>query len=123
MIANTKGNLASKRRGMTAIIETVETEMDNGDTVGVGCLKWLGETEEDPMELLADKPPSREVDAWLKTYLSDGPKEAKEVFVGADAAGFSKDQAKRAKRRMGVRALHPGGRGPWFWALPGQTVE
>jgi hypothetical protein len=40
------------------------------------------------------------------------------VFSAADAAGFTKDQAKRAKKRLGVEARRPGGEGPWLWVKP-----
>lgn len=59
-----------------------------------------------------------EVDAWLSELLANGPVKATDVYSAADAAGHSKDQAKRAKKRLGIIADRPANPGPWFWSLP-----
>jgi len=61
-----------------------------------------------------------DVDAWLTTLLANGSVRATEVFSAADAAGHSKDQAKRAKKRLGVEAVREAaadGNYRWFWKL------
>lgn len=58
------------------------------------------------------------IDGWLTSLLANGSVKATEVFSAADAAGYSKDQAKRAKARLGVIAERPTNPGPWFWSLP-----
>ena len=59
-----------------------------------------------------------DIDQWVTDFLGAGSQKSNDVFSAADAAGFSKDQAKRAKRRLGVEARRPGGEGPWYWSLP-----
>lgn len=58
------------------------------------------------------------VDDWLTDFLKNGPQKATAVFSAADATGYSKDKAKRAKARTGVVSTRPGGEGPWLWELP-----
>ncbi len=67
-----------------------------------------------------------DVDAWLTAFLKEGDEgkqKATEVFKATDAAGFSKDKAKRAKQRLGVMSVRPGGDGPWFWQMPLPVCE
>ncbi|MCQ4365830.1 hypothetical protein KQR54_32975 [Mycobacterium gordonae] len=64
-----------------------------------------------------------EVDQWLEDLLANGSVKSTEVFSAADAAGHSKDQAKRAKKRLGVIADRPINPGPWFWSLPPKPKE
>lgn len=116
VVANTKGNLAPRMRSEKCQINTVELECDD-EVAEVGVVEWLGETDENPLDLLAGNTADKDIDQWLREFLSDGMKQANEVFVAADASGFSKDQAKRAKKRIGVLARHPGGVGPWYWEL------
>ncbi len=58
-----------------------------------------------------------DIDKWLTDLLANGSVKANEVYSSADAAGFSKDQAKRAKKRLGIQAVRETGDGPWFWKL------
>lgn len=62
------------------------------------------------------------VDRWLVEFLAAGPVKATEVYSGADAAGFSKDKAKRAKKRLDVTAVKVGN-GPWLWSLDGKGAD
>jgi len=60
-------------------------------------------------------------DDWLKETLSGGMVAAGEMPALAKAAGFTIDQAKRAKSRLKVKS-HREGAGKtaaWFWWLPG----
>lgn len=61
-----------------------------------------------------------EVDTWLTNFLAEdgGSAKANDIYAAADAAGYSKDKAKRAKERLGIVATHPKIPGPWFWELP-----
>jgi hypothetical protein len=61
---------------------------------------------------------SAEIDQWLTNVLANSSVKATEIFSWADAAGFSKDQAKRAKKRLRIIADRPQNPGPWFWSLP-----
>jgi hypothetical protein len=63
-----------------------------------------------------------EIDDWLTKLLANGSVKATEVYSSADAVGFSKDQAKRSKKRLGVVAARPVNPGPWFWSLSKQET-
>jgi hypothetical protein len=65
-----------------------------------------------------------EVDAWLRDALIDagGCMEAVKIFKAAAAAGYSRDQAKRAKKRLGLGAAKGGLASGWFWSLPEASV-
>jgi len=58
-----------------------------------------------------------ECDAWLRTFLAGGLKPTIEVFKAGSAAGFSKDQIRRAKDRIRAIARREGfgGDGQWIW--------
>jgi hypothetical protein len=55
--------------------------------------------------------------AWLEALLADGRVKANDVYRAADSAGYSKDQAKRAKRKIGVVAEKDDMTSPWYWRL------
>ena len=57
---------------------------------------------------------------FLITVLRDGPLPVKAVQAEGTQAGFSKDQLKRAKKRLHIRSDKEDGvlNGPWFWTLP-----
>ncbi|NIK57898.1 AAA family ATPase [Kribbella shirazensis] len=57
------------------------------------------------------------LDVWLSELLEDGALTANEIYRAADSAGYSKDQTKRAKKRLGITATHPDVKGPWYWQL------
>jgi hypothetical protein len=50
----------------------------------------------------------RECKQWLSDFLTDGPKPSSEVFKAAVAVGYSRDQVKDAKQRMGAVAQRHG---------------
>jgi len=94
------------------------------DLHGCGRIEWLGQSEHRAGDLLAEPSKYEEntgrEDArdWLRSLLCDGPVKATDVYKAADAAGFSKDQAKRAKKKLRALAAKAGMDGPWYWALP-----
>jgi hypothetical protein len=65
-----------------------------------------------------------ECDAWLHAFLAGGVKPAAEVMNASTAAGFSKDQIRRAKHRIGAVARRQGFGvdGGWFWRRGAQAV-
>ncbi|MEX3652380.1 AAA family ATPase [Mycolicibacterium fortuitum] len=98
---------------------------------GVARVEWEGVSNLDAHSLLStprdDDPDAknsrRDVDDWLGKLLADGPVESNTVYEAADAAGFSKDKAKRAKGRMKVEAYRETGDGPWLWRLPTKGAD
>lgn len=95
---------------------------------GVARVVWDGITTHDAHGLLStshddDAADRNEIDTWMTDLLKAGSVKATEVFSAADAAGYSKDQAKRAKKRLGITAERPTNPGPWFWSLPADTPK
>jgi putative DNA primase/helicase len=60
---------------------------------------------------------------WLRDFLRDGPKPAKEVLKESKAAGFSKRTIDRAKPFAGVRPRKEAFGGGWVWALSTPAQE
>jgi putative DNA primase/helicase len=60
-----------------------------------------------------------ECDDWLRTLLTDGTRATIDVFKAGAGAGFTKDQIRRAKFRIGAVARKEGfgGTGLWSWRL------
>jgi hypothetical protein len=92
----------------------------------IPVLRYVGESERTAGEILesmtqaaVEGDDADEIGEWLSSFLSDGPdgrQAANDVYAAAETAGYSKDQAKRAKRRLGVEPEKRDG--GWFWRLP-----
>ena len=79
----------------------LETWIANGRTGRVVDLGTSEVSVSDVINRTADvgnDDDSTDVDEWLSELLKDGPVESAEVYKAADAAGLSKDKAKRAKK-------------------------
>ena len=99
----------------------------------VARVQWEGPTEHtadgllvlrDEREHAGDDDALDAVDA-LGDVLADGPVWVKEVFDAMRAAGFSRDQSKRAKSKLKARSVKVGKPGDaeqgWQWELPGSA--
>lgn len=118
VLTNTKSNYVGTDRSVEFRIVNTVIDTEDGPTE-IGSVEWLGDTTLDARDLLAGADDDHhDVDRWLTTLLANGSVKATEVFSAADAAGYSKDQAKRAKKRLGIVADRPNNPGPWFWSLP-----
>ncbi len=64
-------------------------------------------------------------DGWLRAFLAEGAKTTIEIFKAGDAAGFSKNQIRRAKCRINAVARREGfgGTGQWSWGLGGPSIS
>lgn len=86
----------------------------------VPLLRYVGDSDRTAREHIVDnhagddRESNRDVDDWLRAYLAPARQKATEVFTAADANGFSKDQVKRAKKRIGAQAVKDG---VWWWQL------
>jgi hypothetical protein len=62
----------------------------------------------------------RECDRWLHAFLTDSERSAIDIFKAASEAGFSKNQVRRAKSRVGAVARRAGfdKDAQWSWVLP-----
>lgn len=110
-------------------IESVQVfePSDDGDGT-VPRMDWAGDAEQSARELFVAAAAAEsgevgddrdDIDAWLKAFLSENPdcrQKANDVFTAADAAGYSRDKAKRAKARLNVDAVREGS--CWYWVLP-----
>ncbi len=90
-----------------------------------GCARvaWEGVTTHRASDLLAPTDDdSLDAAAVLRQLLDDGPMWVKDAVDAMAVAGFSKDQAKRAKAKAGVRSCKVGKPGDaesgWQWGLP-----
>lgn len=119
VLTNTKANYTASDRSVEFRIVGTTVQTEDGPAE-IGSVQWLGDTTLDARDLLAGSADdgSRGIDSWLTQLLANGSVKATEVFSAADAAGYSKDQAKRAKSRLKIIAERPLNPGPWFWSLP-----
>ena len=69
-------------------------------------MQWEGQTGHTARSLLAEPAvgdgDNAAIDRWLTEFLKDGRQKATDVYAAADASGYSKDKAKRAKKALGV---------------------
>ncbi|MEU1735871.1 AAA family ATPase [Streptosporangium sp. NPDC020145] len=110
------------------VVRTAEVPTDDENAPAmVGVLDFTGESDRSVDDILAenasdpgDRAERDEAAAWLSAYLSDQPNQestATEVFKEGSAAGFSKDQLKRAKTKARVASRKSDFGGGWVWAL------
>lgn len=121
--------LATVKSNLAEIPTALAYRLTDCPEHGVARVQWDGTVNYHAAELLAGPSADEggddrnEVDEWLSELLKHGPVESSEVFKSADSAGFSKDKAKRAKKRLGVKAYKSSGDGPWFWNLETKGAE
>jgi hypothetical protein len=118
ILAVTKSNLA---RVPTALAYRVVTDEEHD----CARIQWDGATAHRAADLLSI-PGARDDDqddaaTVLGEVLADGPLWVKECIERMTEAGFSKDQAKRAKAKLGARSVKHGKPGDavtgWKWEL------
>ncbi|WP_245688011.1 AAA family ATPase [Rhodococcus phenolicus] len=128
IVTNTKANLAPRTRSMEATIVSTSVETEDG-AAEVGALQWLGETERDVREVLAepdgtDRADRTEAAAWLEDYLTEhGRTPAKAVKADARKASFSDATIKRAAKRLNVVYEMAGFPRTSLWSLPIQLDQ
>ena len=112
--------LAAVKNNLARIPDSRSYRIVPDNTFNVSHLEWAGVVEYDAHALLADHtgtPKNDEVQRWLAAFLADGPQWAVDIYSAAEAAGYSVDKAKRAKKSLGIQAIKAGA---WFWATPEQ---
>ncbi len=118
LMARVKSNIGQDGGGFAYQFELGEAEPRFLAT----RIKWGEAISGDPRALIAEAeadPDDDEQDAvsFLRQYLGDGRKEAKDVEREGRAAGYSLDQLKRAKKRARVKSEKVGMDTCWFWRL------
>ncbi|GAA4395699.1 AAA family ATPase [Tsukamurella soli] len=114
VLASTKSNLGPPPGSLKYTLVSV-------DGTDVAAVRWLGADDRDARALLAEpeSDDARDVDGWLREHLAaatDRQMKATDVFRDADANGYTKDQVKRAKKRLGVKTVKDAS--AWWWSLP-----
>lgn len=110
--------------------DLAQIELEQHSRVFASRLAWGSVVEGSAKELLAraDTAPRdeeqkdireiAEIDSWLRDILAHGPQPAKDVFAAGKDEGYSQDQLKRAKTRVGAISDKNGYQGKWAWSMP-----
>lgn len=115
--------LASIKSNLGAAPDSLTYRLVSEGDYGVARVQWEGVTTHTARALLApaeDSDDRREVDGWLRGYLeAEGRANARDVIRDGKLAGFSEDQVKKARRRVGAESVRQGfGKGSTFiWAI------
>ncbi|MDV7089485.1 AAA family ATPase [Rhodococcus opacus] len=123
--SNTTGKLPATMFRIDPVQYFDPTEDHDGT---VPKLVFVGESDRTAGEILTSMSDvasgdgtAGDVEGWLLSFLgdnADGRQKANDVYTAADAVGYSKDMAKRAKAKLGIDAVKDGS--SWFWQLPQQ---
>ncbi len=128
VIACSKANLTRRESVEVLRFRIEERTVTEGEvTATTSGVVWLGVAEgvhpdsvlERPSEDVDDTEDAKDV---LERILEDGPTWMKTALAAMAEAGFSKDQAKRAKQKLKVKSVKIGAPGDdvvgWKWQLP-----
>ena len=119
-----KNNIAPDTGGLAYRIEPLGVD-------GCPVVAW----EPDPVNVSADdalaggreqgegRTECDDAAGWLRDYLSDGAKLARDVLTESKAAGFAKRTIDRAKQAAGVRTRKEAFGGGWVWELGAPAQE
>lgn len=125
IMARVKSSIGQDGGGFEYQFEQVEID----PRIPANRIKWGEAISGDPRALIADAeadPDDDEQDAvsWLRDYMSDGSKAATDMYRDGRAQGYSKDQVKRAKKKLHLKKEKEKGSmtGGWRWELPGAGV-
>jgi hypothetical protein len=121
MLARAKSNIGPDGGGFTYAFEQIT--LPDHDGITASRIAWGTSVDGTARELLAE-PESNAMDigdddaaCFLRDLLASGSRPAREVFREAEGAGYSRDQMKRAKRKLGIAAVKVGLDGGWVWKL------
>jgi hypothetical protein len=114
--------LASVKSNLGPAPDALAYRLVEAGEYGVARVQWEGVTNHTARVLLApsDDDDHREVDGWLRDYLeAEGKANARDVIRDGKLAGFSEDQVKKARRRVGAESIRQGfGKGSTvIWAI------
>jgi putative DNA primase/helicase len=119
LFLHTKNNLAESAQGLAFRLEQVSVE----DGIATSRVDW----EPEPIATTADEALSddrksnlaaAEAEEFLQTLLADGPVPSKQIDAEAQEAGIAKQTLRRAKAKLGVKAVKGGMKEGWVWTLP-----
>jgi hypothetical protein len=131
LYTNAKINIAARQPTLAYRIAVVEVDHDDdGTIITAPVIRWDGEVDITANEALAACRPSKgnrnTVGEFLFDILAGGPVLQTLITERGTEHGFSYDQLKRAKRKLGVRSFKKREAGldsPWLWGLPQHVPE
>lgn len=125
LLARVKSNIGPDGGGFAYGFQ----EADNGEGVMANRIVWgegvagtarvlMAEAEAEP-----EDEEGHDTTSFLRDLLAAGAVPTKEVFREAEGAGYSRDQMKRAKRKLKAIAKKHGMGGGWTWRLPDREAR
>lgn len=120
-LARAKSNIGPDGGGF--VYDLQQGELTGFPGVIASSVQWGAALEGTARELLADAEQQddeqgQDAAGFLRELLNYGARSAKDIYRDANAAGFSPDAMKRAKRRIRAKAIKQGMSGGWVWRLP-----
>ncbi len=121
MLVRGKSNIGPDTGGY--VYDLRQGELSGHPGIYPSAVVWGNLIEGSARELLAaaehteDSPADDSTD-FLRELLAEGRRPAKEIYAEAEQAGYSRDQMKRAKARIGVTTRKLGMNAGWVWVLP-----
>lgn len=124
--------LAVVKANLAPLAPSLAYKLVSDERRGCARVGWLGEVAHTADALVSAEPGGGHEDGHdaasvLAEVLADGPVWVKLALDAMADAGFSKDQAKRAKAKLHVRSVKCGRPGDpesgWKWELPGDSEE
>ncbi|WP_433506762.1 AAA family ATPase [Pseudonocardia halophobica] len=120
--------LACIKSNLAQMPDSLAYRLESAPGTDVARVAWSGTSERGAADLLrGDRDGGderREIDRWLEDLFIErgGALAANDAYRAAEGAGYSRDQVKRAKVRLGAKARKSGGAGePWMWCWdPGE---
>ncbi len=118
--------LAVTKSNLSAPASSLAYRVVDAPEYGCGRIHWEGTTNHHADDLVADRwddDDTRDATQVLAQIIADGPRPVTEIIKEMNNAGFSVDQAKRAKKRLGMRSRKVGAPGEpqhWEW-LPADS--
>jgi putative DNA primase/helicase len=124
----TRKALAVNKHNLTGEQPTLGYELEGvTEPLSTVRVKWLGPTPYTARDLLAERTDDEErtaldeAVAWLRDYLTTGPKPAAQTIKAAEQVGIAARTVQRARAKIAT-AWKDGFQGAWVWALKGATA-
>lgn len=120
LIGHLKSNVSRRAPSLTAAIEVVQVETEDGPT-NVPRLTVTGGSDMAAEDMLSTTTPEErsereEAAAFLTDLLADGPIRSKEIKAAAENAGLAWRTVERAKTDLKIKPKQEGD--GWYWRLP-----
>ena len=119
LFLNMKSNLAAEQPGLSYRVDVSLSPQPSiawgAEPVYISAEEALAPAPSSP----GPEPTDRlEAEEWLKLYLAQGPRPAKELIRDAKDVGIPERTLRRAKRELGVISGKEAFDKPWHWKLP-----